>query len=189
MQPAESIIEYVTLDLLPCKRRMVCQNIFVAENCWNPTDIQILSMTSPWISLLLKLPLLASSVYRDCKSNEDLSCSKALNASFFARIACLTSGFHLGVLLPLSPATLSRFLPQLSAADDMIADLNSSHSFSMSFNASGSCLNLDDILNANYFAYFFVFQSLPFDPRSHVQSVAFRVWRSFKSRKEHITKC
>ena len=59
----------------------------------------------------------------------------------------------------------------------------------MSSDTAGSCLNLDDILDENYFAYFFVLQSLPFDPLSHLQSVAFRVWRSFKSRKEHITKC
>ena len=121
------------------------------KNSWNPTDDQTLPMTSPWISLLPKLPLFAPQVYRDCKSDDDLSCSQALNASFFARIASLTSWFHQGVLFSLSPATLSRFLPQLPAADEMIADLNSSHSFSMSSDTSGSCLNLDDILDANCF--------------------------------------
>ena len=89
-------------------------------------------------------------MYRDCKSNDDLSCSKALNASFFARIASLTSWFHQGVLFSLSSATLSRFRPQLSAVDKMIADLNSSHSFSISSDTLGSCLNLDDILDLIY---------------------------------------
>ena len=92
-----------------------------------------------------------ASVYRDCKSDDDLSCSQALNASFSARIASLTSWFHQGVLFSLSPATLSRFRPQLSAADEMIADLKSSHSLSMFSDTSGSCLNLDDMLDANCF--------------------------------------
>ena len=78
-----------------------------------------------------------ASEYRDCKSDDDLSCSQALNASFFARISSLTSWFHQDVLFSLSPATPSRFRPQLSAADQMIADLNSSHSFSMSTETSG----------------------------------------------------
>ena len=92
-----------------------------------------------------------ASVYWNCKSDDDLSCSQTLNASFFSRIASLTSWFHLGVLFSLSPATLSRFRPQLSAADEMIVDLNSSHYFSTSSDTSGSWLNLGDILDANCF--------------------------------------
>ena len=106
-------------------------------------------MTSPWISLIAEIAAFCASVYRDCKSDDDLSCSQAMNAPFFTRIASLTFWFHQGVLFSLSPATLSRFRPQLSTADEMIADLNSSHSFSMSLDTSGSCLNLDDILDAN----------------------------------------
>ena len=77
-----------------------------------------------------------ASVYRDCKSDGDLSGCKALNASSFARKASLISWFHQGVLFSLSPATPSRFCPQLSTADEMIADLNSSHSPSMSLDTS-----------------------------------------------------
>ena len=103
---------------------------------------------------MAKVAAFRASLYRDCKSDDDLSCSKALNASFFAQIACLTSWFHQGVLFSLSPATLSRFLPQLSAANEIIADLNSSHSFSTSSDALVSCLNLDDLLDANCFLAF-----------------------------------
>ena len=52
---------------------------------------------------------------------------KALDASFFALIASLTFWFHQGVIFSLSLATLSHFWTQLSAADEIIADLNSSH--------------------------------------------------------------
>ena len=75
----------------------------------------------------------------------------AWNASFSAQIAFLISSFQQGVLFSQSPATLSRFRSQPSAANDMMADLKSSHSFSMSSNTSGSCLNFDDVLDANYF--------------------------------------
>ena len=144
-------MEYVILGLLPRKRQMVCQNTLFAEK-------QLESNRRPNSSHDFSLDFFTAEVaafyaseYRDCKSDDDLSCSQALNASFFARIASLTSWFHQGVLFSLSPATLSRFRPQLSAADEMIADLNSSHSFSMSSDTSGSCLNLDDILDANCF--------------------------------------
>ena len=95
-------------------------------------------------------------MYRDCKSDRDLSCSQALNASFFARIASFISWFHQGALISQSPvltfpATLSRFLLQHSAADEVIADLNSSHSYSMSSDATGSCMNLDNRQDANCF--------------------------------------
>ena len=59
MLPSESLIELVVLDLLPRKRRMVCQNTCLMKNSWNPTDYQTLPMTSPWNSLLPKLPLFA----------------------------------------------------------------------------------------------------------------------------------
>ena len=89
--------------------------------------------------------------YWDCKSDNDLSSSKALNASFFTRLASLPCWFYQRVLFSLSPATLSRFHSQLSAANEMIADLNSSHSFLMSLDISGGYLNLDDILDTNCF--------------------------------------
>ena len=59
MLPAESLIENVTLDFLPRKRGMACQNTLFAENSLNPTYDQTLPMTFCWISLLLKLPLFA----------------------------------------------------------------------------------------------------------------------------------
>ena len=72
---------------------------------------------------------------------------KVLLSSFFHRISC----FYQGVLYSLFSATLRRFRPQHSATDETIANLHSSHSFSISSDASGSCLNLDDILDANCF--------------------------------------
>ena len=119
------------------------------------------------------------SVYRNCKSDDRLSCSKALNVSVFARIAFLTSWFHQDVLFSHSSATLSCFYPQLSAADKLIADLNSSHSLSMSLDTSESCLNLGDILDANCFLTSLSSKSLPFDPVSQRQSVGFPVWPRF----------
>ena len=151
MLPSEPLMEYVILDLLPRKRRMVCQNTLVCRKI-----VAIQPTTKLFLRLLLGFIYCRNCrfsclVYRDCKSDDDLPCSHPLNASFFARIASLTSWFHQGVLFSLSPATLSRFRPQLSAADEMIADLNSSHSLSTSSDASESCLNLDDILDANCF--------------------------------------
>ena len=87
-------------------------------------------------------------VYRNCKSDDNLSCGKALNPSFLAQIVFSIAWLHQGVLFSLFFATLSGFWQQLSAADEIIAYLNSTHSFSMSANASGSCLNLDYILDA-----------------------------------------
>ena len=98
-----------------------------------------------------EVAVFSASVYRDCKSDDDLSCSKVLNASMLVRIAFLTYWFHQGALFDLLPTTLSRFLPQLLAADEMIADLNSRHSFTLSSDALGSCLNLVDILDTNCF--------------------------------------
>ena len=89
-----------------------------------------------------------------CTGIEDLSCSEALNTSFFAPIASLTSWFHQGVLFSLSPATQNGLRPQHSQADEMIADLTSNYSFWMFTDASGSCLNLDDIVKANCFRTF-----------------------------------
>ena len=154
------------------------------KNSWNLTNNQALTMTFPWIFTLPKLPL---SVYRDCKSDDDLSSSKAFNESFFAQIASLTSWFHQGVLFSLWPATISRFRPQLSAADEIIADLNSSHSVWMFSDASGSCLNSDDVTGCKLFPYFFVLQSQPFDPVSHKRPVGFVFGQGFESRKEHST--
>ena len=129
-----------------------------------------------------------ASVYRDCKSDDDLSCSQALNASFFARIASLTSWFHQGVLFSLSPATQSRFRPQLLAADEMIADLKSSHSLSMFSDTSGSCLNLDDMLDANCFL-----TSLSSKASHLIRQVTddlldLLFGQGFESRKEHTTR-
>jgi len=50
-------------------------------------------MLSLWNFFTAKVAVFRASVYRDCKSNDDLLCNKVLNASFFARIASLTSWF------------------------------------------------------------------------------------------------
>ena len=100
MLSAEFLIEYVTLDLLPRKRRMIFQNTFVLpKHSWNPTDHQIFPMTS-CISLLPRLQILRFSA-SELQIDDDLSYSKALNASFFTRIASLTFLFHQGVLFSL----------------------------------------------------------------------------------------
>ena len=108
-------------------------------------------MTSPWISLLPKLPLFAPPCTGIANQMSICHVARPRTHLSLLQIASLTSWFHQGVLFSLSPATLSRFCPQLSAADEMIADLNSSHFFSMSSDTLGSFLNLDDVLDANCF--------------------------------------
>ena len=48
-------------------------------------------------------------------------------------------------------ANSSRFWPQHSAAEEMVADLNNDHSISMSSETSGSSRNFADMLDANCF--------------------------------------
>ena len=111
-----------------------------------------------------------------------------MNASFLAQIASSTSCFHQGVLFSLSPATLSHFRSQHSAADKMIADLQSSHSFSMSSDALESCLNLNDILDAN--CIFTSSSSKAFLLIMYVTDdlLDFLFGQGFESRKEHTTR-
>ena len=90
-------------------------------------------------------------VYRECKTVEDLSCSQALYAAFFARTAFLTSWFHQGLLFSLFFDTPSRFRPHTSSAHEMIAVLNNSHSVLMSSLPTGSFLYLDNTLSAYSF--------------------------------------
>ena len=146
-------MEYVTLDFLPRKRRMVCQNSLFGEkylgsNRWlSSLDFFLFSLSF----FTAKVATFCYSVYRDYKSDDNLSWSQVLSATFFARIASLTSWFHQDVLFSLSPTNECRFCQQLSADDEMIVDLSSSQSFSMSSDETGSCLNLDDILDENSF--------------------------------------
>ena len=144
MLPAESLMKFKTFDLLPRKRWTVCRNTLFAEKWLESNRRPNYSRDFSLEIFTAEVAALRASVYRDCKSNDDLSCSTVLNASFFARIASLTSWFYQGVLFLLSHASLSRFRQQLSAAD-----LNSNHTFSMPSDTSGRCLNLDDVLNAN----------------------------------------
>ena len=63
-------MEYVTLDRLPRKRLMVCQNT-LPKNSWNPTDPN----SSHDFSLdffTAEVAAFRASVYRDCKSDDDL---------------------------------------------------------------------------------------------------------------------
>ena len=121
MLPAESLMEYVILDFLPRKWRMVS---------WQNTLFAKKHGTS-WIFVLPKLLLVAP----QCTgiANQMMICpvARSYKASFFAQIAFLTAWFHQGDLFSLSPATLSCLCPQLSAADEVIADLNCSLSFLM----------------------------------------------------------
>ena len=69
----------------------------------------------------------------------------------------------------------------------MMADLSSSHSFSMSLNASGSCLNLDDILDANCFL-----TSLSFKASYLIRQVTgillnYLIGQGFENCKKHTT--
>ena len=129
-----------------------------------------------------------ASVYRDCKSDEDLFCSKALklNAFFFAPITSFIFWFHQGVLFSLYRPPLWAVFA-LSAADEMIADLNRSHSFLMSSDTSGSCLNLDDILDANWSLTSLSSKAFHLIPVSHNRPVGFLFGQGFESRKEHTT--
>ena len=108
---------------------------------------------------------------------------KALNASFFARIASLTSWSHQGVLFLLSPATLSRFRPQLFSSW-----WNNCWSEQQPFflDVLGYIRKLSELrwyTGCKLFPYFFVLQSLPFDPVSHRRPVGFPVWLRFRKPK------
>ena len=102
-------------------------------------------LTSPCISLLPKLPLFAPQCIGI--ANQMTICFVARSERIFF---CSNGFFNLMVppkyFFLTIRATLSRFRPQRSAADEMIADLNSNHFFSMSSDTSRNCLNLDDIL-------------------------------------------
>ena len=52
---------------------------------------------------------------------------QGLKSIFFARIASITLWLHQGVLLSLIAAILSRFRPQPSIADEIIAVRNNDH--------------------------------------------------------------
>jgi len=151
MLPEGSLMEEQDFDLLPRNRRIVCQNTLFAdkklESNRRPNSFHDFSLDF----FTAKAAAIRSSEYWDCKSDDELFCNKALNASFFAQIAFLTSWFHQGVLFSLSPATLSRFCSQHSTAEAMIADLNNAHSISMSSDSSRSCLNFAVILDSNCF--------------------------------------
>ena len=89
-----------------------------------------------------------ASEYRDSKSDDDVFCNKALYASFFVRIASLTSWFYQSVLFSLLAVVLGRFCPELSTADEIIAVRNKDHSISMCSETSKSCQNFAAILDA-----------------------------------------
>ena len=81
----------VVLKLFRCKRQMVCQNPLFAdkklESSWQPNSTQERSLDI----FTARAAAFWVSEYRDCKSDDDLFCKKALKASFFDRIASLIS--------------------------------------------------------------------------------------------------
>ena len=94
MFPVESLTEVVVLKLFLRKRRMVCQNTLFAyeylESNRQPKSSQERSLD---ISSAGAAAFCASE-YWDCKLDDNLFYNRALKASFFARIASLTSWFH-----------------------------------------------------------------------------------------------
>ena len=80
MLPAESLM---TLDLLPRKRRIVCQTICLPKHIWTLTNDQTLPITSPWISLVLKLPLFASQCTGNANQMTICPVAKPWTHSFF----------------------------------------------------------------------------------------------------------
>ena len=77
MLPAESSMEYVTLDLLPRKRRMVCQNTLFAEKYLEfyrqPNSFHDFSLNF----FTAEVATFRASEYQGRKSDDDLSCSQA----------------------------------------------------------------------------------------------------------------
>ena len=147
MFPVESLTEVVVLKLFSRKRRMVCQNTLFAyeylESNRQPKSSQERSLD---ISSAGAAAFCASE-YWDCKLDDDLFYNRALKASFFARIASLTSWFHQDVLFSLSATILSRFCTQFS----IIAVRNYDHFASMFSETSKSCQNFFVMLDANCF--------------------------------------
>ena len=92
---------------------------------------------------------LRASEHCERSSSDGLFVSQALEATFFARIASLTSWFHEGVLFSLLFVPPTRLRPQQLVADVMTAVRNIHHSVSMSSVQVGSSLNLDAMLFAN----------------------------------------
>ena len=67
-------MEYVILDLLPRKRRMVCQNTLFAEKYLESNRRPNSSHDFSLDFFTAEVAAFRASVYRDCKSNDDLSC-------------------------------------------------------------------------------------------------------------------
>jgi len=77
-------------DLLPRKQRIVCRSTLFADKQLESNRRPNSSHDFSLDYFTAKAAAFRASVYRDCKSADDLFCNKALNASFFARIASLT---------------------------------------------------------------------------------------------------
>jgi len=108
MSPEGSLMEELEFDLLPRKRRIVRQNTLFADRWLESYRRPNFSHDFSLDFFTANAAAFRASVYRDCKSDDDLFCNKALNASFLTRRASLTSWFHQGVF--------SHYPPPLSAA-------------------------------------------------------------------------
>ena len=149
------------------------------KNSWNPTDDQTLPMTSPWISLLPKLPLFAP----QCTgiANQMTICPVArpwthlsLLDSFFnllvpPRCSFLTIAHH---SKPFSPTTFSSWWNDCWSEQQPFP-----------LDVLGYIRKLSELrwyTGCKLFSYFFVLQSLPFDPVSHRRPVGSLVWPRFR---------
>ena len=78
-------MEQVALDLLPREHQMVCQNTLLAEKYLEFNRRPNFSFDFSLDFFTAKVAVFRASVWRDCNSDDDLSCNKALSASFFVR--------------------------------------------------------------------------------------------------------
>ena len=107
----------------------------------------------------------------------------------WTNLFCLNSFFNFlvppRVIFSRSPATQSGLRPHSSCWWN-VTDLTSSYSFCMSSDVSWSCLNLDDIRNANCFLTSLSSKSLSFDHVSNKKRrfVGFPVWPRFRKLQE-----
>ena len=98
MLPAECLLEYVTLDLLPRKRRMIRKNTLFAEKQLESNQRPNSSQDFSLDLFIAEVAAFHASVFQDCKSDDDLTCNQALNASFCARIGF--EEFFFNLLVP-----------------------------------------------------------------------------------------
>ena len=134
---------------------MVCQNTLFADEYLEFYRRPNSSKSVLWTFLLPDLLLFCVLEYWNCKSDEDLLCSKALKSSFFVWIASLASWFHQGVLfswIHYPPPFLAAFFDNFQELmKSLLFGTTTIHFISLSSETSGSSRNFVAMLDANYF--------------------------------------